>query len=189
MLSQIPAAAAQYFASVGVDVSKHHPVVHAWFRPGKGWTPCINGVPVSHTYLVRIRDTHGVTEVCLKAPNPGGYDNLPDYSLKHLLGNMGQLDAEFTDGVPCSEGSGMVGTVEQVAEVLAAIGVGAALAQGYLVRAATEGECVFIVEERDNFTGYQIEGWRYRLTPHGKDGDDRFTYELSVLAHDPRREA
>jgi hypothetical protein len=185
MKSQIPALAAKYFELAHVDLADNHPVVTAWFRPGKGWLPTIHPVRVSHTYLVRIRDTYGVTSVQLTAGS-----RQPEFTLAEMVGNMGPLDAEMTDGVPVSEGSGVKAKRDVIAAVLASQGVSGDNICLFLDEADRFGHTEFVVEERGYSAadprGELVQGWRYRLvtaSPSLADAADR-AYDLTVLTHE-----
>lgn len=183
MKSQIPAAAAAYFELRRVDLSEHHPVVSATFTPGQGWQPVLVPYRVSHMRLVFLREA-GVTEVQLTAEDAQGNVRIPDFSIDSLIGDMGALDAEFTDGIPVSEGSGAVGSVNQIRTILNEIGVTDEGIKELLTKAALYEKVEFSVARRDSYDYTLHEEIRYRLTPHGKTNEGEFAYELTVLVHE-----
>lgn len=183
MKSQIPAAAVKYFEARHVDLAKEHPVVSATFGPKLGWVPVYRPLPVSHLLLVQLRE-RGIQAVQLTVND---YIGRPEFTIDELIGDMGPLDAEFADGIPVSEGSGVVGNTAQISEIMQTIGISAEVVREYLIQSVEHGEIKFIATKRDSGLHTALETWRYRLTPHGKNVHDEFTYELTVLAYEDRR--
>lgn len=179
--SQIPAAAARYFEQRRVDTAEFHPVVSAIFRPQTGWTPVAPGDrhEVSHRYLVRLRDAKRVTAVQLTAGR-----STPDFTMEELVGKATALDAEFADGIPVSERSGVVLARGPMAGLLTELGFGLDDAYDALDR-ADQAPLEFIVRKCDSMLPQRvIEGWRYRLVARSQIIGGGPGYELSVLVHE-----
>lgn len=190
MRSQIPAAAAAYFERVGVDLTENHPVVSATFKPGTGWLPTstANRRPVSHMLLVQLKH-QGVTDVQLSAPDAQGNTRIPDFSIKSLIGNMGALDAEFADGIPVSEGSGVVADRTRIGEILVELGIKPGDAVADILDRADQTGVEFTVERREDIgVGTRFaEGTRYRLVSRKQITGGGPGYELTVLVYETRK--
>jgi hypothetical protein len=182
MQSRIPPAAVTYFERMGVDLAENHPVVSAAFRPGSGWAPLFNPQPVSHMYLLQLRDA-GVTDVQLKADG-----RIPDFGIKELIGNMGPIDAEMIDGIPITEGSGAVLPREPMITLLLTIfrEVPQDKLNDFITQVLgivdEEGAVEFSNTSRSPIGAFE-EATRYRLSRRGElDGVP--AYELSVLVYE-----
>jgi hypothetical protein len=172
--SQIPAIAARYFDDRGC--SGEHPQVVSIFRGH--WTRLACRRYVSHALLVDMA-AEGVTAVVLSCQGREA-----DFTVAELIGNMGALDAEMTDGVPQMEGTSATRTRQGMTELLAGgLHMPAEQVEEILAEADRSGRTEFVTEERGHSAadprGALVQGWRYRLARrHGG------RYELTVVTHE-----
>jgi hypothetical protein len=172
--SQIPPVAARYFDDRGC--SAEHPQVVSIFRGHWTWLACRRYV--SHSLLVDMA-AEGVTAVVLSCQGREA-----DFTTAELIGNMGALDAEMTDGVPQMEGTSATRTRQGMTELLAGgLHMAPTLAEEILAEADRSGRTEFVTEERGHSAadprGELVQGWRYRLARrHGG------RYELTVVTHE-----
>jgi hypothetical protein len=172
--SQIPPVAARYFDDRGC--SAEHPQVVSIFRGH--WTRLPSRRYVSHSLLVDMA-AEGVTGVVLSCQSREA-----DFSIAELIGKMGALDAEMTDGVPQMEGTSATRTRDGMTELLCGgLHIEAELAEQILAEVDRSGRTLFVTEERApsavDTRGALIQGWGYKLARRSGG-----RYELSVVTHE-----
>jgi hypothetical protein len=172
--SQIPPVAARYFDDRGCGAE--HPQVVSIFRGH--WTRLACRRYVSHSLLVDLA-AEGVTAVVLSCQGREA-----DFTIAELIGHMGALDAEITDGVPQMEGTSATRTRQGMAELLVgALHMGPTLAEEILAEADRSGQTELVTEERGQSAthprGALVRGWRYHLARR-----QGARYELSVVTHE-----
>jgi hypothetical protein len=172
--SQIPPVAARYFDDRGC--SAEHPQVVSIFRGH--WTRLPSHRYVSHSLLVDLA-AEGVTAVVLACQGREA-----DFTLAELIGNMGALDAEITDGVPQMTGTSATRTRDGMTELLCGgLHMTASLVDEILTEVDRSGRTEFVTEERAfsavDTRGQLVQGWRYHLARR-----QGARYELTVVTHE-----
>lgn len=172
--SQIPPVAARYFDDRGC--SAEHPQVVSIFRGH--WTRLPSRRYVSHSLLVDLA-AEGVTGVVLSCQGREA-----DFSIAELIGKMGALDAEMTDGVPQMEGTSATRTRDGMTELLCGgLHMPAEQVAAILAEIDRSGRTDFVTEERAHSAadtrGQLVQGWRYHLARR-----QGARYELAVVTHE-----